>query len=170
MSLYVRWTNLIKEQADETWLTDQQRTVYQKLLDNWQTQPFVNLHGPPGAGKTFLARLLARYHHYAYVQDLSQAPQGAAHVVLDDANYTRLLRPLARERQLGRVILITRQPIQEAMPKIGLILQERDVQQFCVNLHDRCGIVLIQTVAEGKDLADILRKELVARGELHANS
>ena len=57
MSLYVRWINLIKEKADETWLTDRQRKVYEAILTRWRSAPFVNLYGPPGAGKTFIARL-----------------------------------------------------------------------------------------------------------------
>lgn len=167
MSLYVMWINLIKERATETWLTPSQRQVYDALLTRWQAHPFVNLHGPSGSGKTFLARLLARQHGYAYSQHLSEAPRSAPQVILDDADYSRALRPLALEMNLGRVVLITERPLREAMPRIELKLEMRDVYQFCANLSERCGITLTHTVPEGVDLGEILRREVIARGAAH---
>jgi len=169
MSLFVEWMNLIKERADESWLTDHQREVYDQLLARWQAHAFVNLYGPPGAGKTFIARLLAKHHGYRYARDLQEAPEGAPQVILDDAAYTRLLRPLARERQLGRVVLVTRQPVQETMPKARLVLESRDVRQACKAWAEHCGISLLKTIPEGEDLWAILRNELIARGEENVN-
>ena len=169
MSLYVRWVNLIKEKADASWLTDSQRAVYERLLSSWQSQPFVNLYGPSGSGKSFLARILARYHAYAYVQQLEEAPHGAAQVVFDDAEYSRMLRPAARSLALGRVILVTQHAIGEAMPKAELKLSMHDVRQFCATLSDRCGITFIQTIPESEDLGEVLRQEVIARGEAHVH-
>jgi energy-coupling factor transporter ATP-binding protein EcfA2 len=169
MSLYVMWVNLIKEKADERWLTDSQREVYEAILEHWQSQPFVNLCGPRGAGKTFLARLLAKHHGYAYVHELAQAPPNAPQVVLDDAEYDRALRPLARDLGLGRVLLITETPVRETMPKVELVLDTHDVYQFCANLSERCGIPLVHTLPEGLDLGEILRREVIARGEAHVS-
>jgi len=169
MSLYSVWMNLIKERADEGWLTDSQREVYQVILERWLTQPFVNLWGPRGAGKTFLARLLAKCRGYAYVHNLAEAPQNTPQVVLDDAEYSRALRPLARSLGLGRVLLITETPVREAMPKVELTLNAHDVHQFCANLSERCGISLIHTLPEGFDLGEILRREVIARGEAHVS-
>jgi len=167
MSLYLMWINLIKEKANEEWLTKSQREVYRAILERWQSQPFVNLYGHRGVGKTFLAHLLAKHHGYVYVHDLAQAPHNAPHVILDDANYNRALRPLARTLGLGRVLLITETPIREAMPKVELALDPHDVGQFCANLSERCGISLIYTLPEGTDLGEILRREVIARGEAH---
>ena len=169
MSLFVTWINLIKERADENWLTDSQREVYERILSSWKSQPFVNLYGPSGSGKTFIARLLAKKHGYFYTHNLEQVPQGAQHVILDDAQYTRMLRPTARRLGLGRVLLITSSTISEAMPKVALELNDKDVRQFLATLSNHCGIVFTQTIPEGKDLADIIRKEVIMRGETHVN-
>jgi MoxR-like ATPase len=165
MSLFTTWINLIKERATEAWLTEHQREAYEAILNRWRTADFVNLYGAQGSGKSFIARLLANAHDYAYVQALTQAPAQAAQVVLDDAQYNRTMRPEARALGLGRVILITETPISEAMPRFELVLDERDVSQFTRALSDYCDIIFTATVPEGTDLARIIRREVVKRGE-----
>lgn len=169
MSLYVAWVNLIKEKADESWLTDSQRLVYDSILERWLAQPFVNLHGLRGSGKSFIARMLAKRGGYTYVQDLALAPPHASTVVLDDAEYSRALRPQARDLGLGRVVLITESAIRESMPKVELVLTAHDVHQFCAALSEHCGIALTHTLPEGLDLGEILRRETIARGETHVS-
>jgi len=167
MSLYVRWLNMIKEHADEAWLTDSQRSAYRDLLERWRAAPFVNLYGPQGSGKSFLAGLLVKHHGYAYVFDLADAPDGAPQVIVDDAVYHRALRPLAREKGLGRVLLVTRQPIREAMARRQLTLNARDMDQFRTTLSERLAIRFVKTTPKGTDLARALRQEIIARGEQH---
>ena len=169
MSLYTAWINLIKEKADEDWLTDSQREVYESISSRWKSAQFVNLHGPDGGGKTFIARLLAKKRGYAYVHELEQAPQNAANVILDNAQYTRMMRPLARSMGLERILLITNRPLQEAMPEIGLKLNERDVRQFQATLANHCGIVFTETVPEGLNLTEIIHKEVTKRGESYVH-
>lgn len=164
MSLYVTWINLIKEKADETWLTDSQREVYESILARWKSNLFINLHGPSGSGKTFIVRLLAKKHGYVYTHDLVEAPRGAEQVVLDNAQYTRILRPLVRDLELGRVLLVTRGAVSEAMPKAALELTDKDVRQFQATLSKHCGIVFTQTIPQGQDFGEIIRREVIARG------
>jgi len=169
MSLYVTWINFIKEKAEESWLTESQRETYEALLSRWKSALFVNLHGPPGSGKTFVARLLAKQHDYVYVHDLGDASPGAQQVIVDNAEYSRMMRPLARSLALGRIILISRHPIREAMPQLELTLNPKDVRQFQAVLSDRCDITFIETIPAGEDLAEILRQEVIARGETYVH-
>lgn len=169
MSLYVQWLNLIKEKATSDWLTENQRAAYDKILKQWPAMHFVNLYGPPGCGKSFLARILAKEHGYVYTPDLQAAPEGAAHVIVDDAEYTRLMRPTAQLLGLGRVILITRTPVRDPMPRAEIQLTERDVRQALHNLYTQCGIQFVATCPEGTDLAQIIRAEVISKGGDHVN-
>lgn len=164
MSLYTQWLNLIKERAEESWLTPHQSQVYTRLLEGLSSYSFVNVYGLRGAGKSFIGRLLAKAHGYAFTFDLDQAPDSAEQIVLDDAVYSRSMRPLARAKNLGRVILMTEQPIREAMARLELQLDESDVRQFRKNLSVCCGIDLIATQPVGTDLGEILRQEAIERG------
>jgi hypothetical protein len=170
MSLYVEWINCIKERADESWLTEHQRAAYERLLEHWHNQPFVNLYGGAGSGKTFLARLLVKKHDHVYIQALENAPHNANNVILDDAQYSRMLRPLARSMGLGRVLLVTRSRITEAMPRVKLELTEKDVRQFQAALAQYCNIVFTETTPAGVDLSKIIREEVVKRGVSNVHS
>jgi len=164
MSLYVQWLNLIKERSTAGWLTDAQRVVYDQIASQWQAAPFVNLCGPSGSGKSFIARLLAATHGYVYVDELQAAPPGCPNVIVDDAQYTRLMRPTAQLLKIGRVILVTRRPIADPMPRAQLALSERDVRQFLHNLYKHCNLSFTASDPQGTDLGQIIRVEIVARG------
>jgi hypothetical protein len=164
MSLYVQWTNCIKERAETSWLTERQQEVYDSLLNHWHNHSFVNLYGDPGSGKTFIARLLVKTHDYAYTHDLQEAPTNAPNVALDNAKYTRMLRPRARSKGLGRILLITRQRITEAMPCLQLELTEKDVLQFQAVLAKYCNITFTKTTPRGVNLSSILYEEVIQRG------
>ena len=170
MSLYVEWINTIKARADEGWLTDAQRAVYESLLERWQAAPFVCLCGSSGSGKSFVARMVARREGYLYTQDLSTVPQGQQHVVLDNAEYTRMMRTSATMQQIGRVIVVARRPPKDPMPHAEIVLTPRDVSQFQRVLSQNDVLPSFLARAEGTDLGEILRNEAVARGNIHAAS
>ncbi len=164
MSLYVQWQNLIKEKSCSDWLTDGQRQAYLRVLDGWAAHPFVNLYGPVGCGKSFVSRLLAKEHGYLYLHDLQTAPDGSSNVIVDDVEYSRLMRATAQLRYLGRVILVTRRPTTDPMPRAEIRLSERDLNQFLHNLYAYCNVSFVHTNPEGTDLGKIIRDEAIARG------
>jgi hypothetical protein len=164
MSLYIQWMNLIKEKATAEWLTDAQRAAHDKITQQWQAAPFVNLWGVPGCGKSFIARLLVKEHNYTYTYDLQSVPPDTANVLVDDAQYTRLMRPVVRLLRLRRVILLTRRPVADPMPRAEIRLTEKDVNQFLHNLFEYCSISFVASEPNGTDLAQIIRAEVVARG------
>ncbi len=164
MSLYVQWLNLIKERATAEWLTVSQKVAYDRILTRWQGASFVNVHGPPGCGKSFLARILANEHGYIYTHDLSCVPESSDNVIVDNADYTRLMRPMKKKLGLGRVILVTSTAVRDPMPRAEIKLTEKDVKQALHNLYKYCGVSFTKTDPHGPDLARIIRAEVVARG------
>jgi len=165
MSLYIEWVNLIKMKADINWLLKSQLPIYNSLLTHWLSSSFINFYGPPGSGKSFIARLLASKNQYFYASDLKGVPEGSKNILLDDANYSRSLRIIANERRLSRIILITQSPVKEAMPLCELKINEADVRQFEGVLGKYCHIYFTHSVPEGNDLNQILIRELKNRGE-----
>ena len=165
MSLYVEWLNKIKTISTSDWLTDGQRKAYDQILSKWSSQPFICLCGFSGCGKTFTAHLLSRENNYLYAHELSSVENGSINVLVDGEKYTRLMRDAAKLKNIKRVIIVSRKPPQDRMPKAEIILAERDIRQFQHNLtkHDVIGSFLKD--AESKDLNQIIRAECIARGE-----
>lgn len=165
MSLYVEWLNQIKLKADINWLTKSQSIVYQALLINWQNQKFINLYGAHGSGKSFIARLLSIKNQYIYTTTIKDVPVGGKNIIIDDANYDRSMRIIAREQHFNRIIMITQSPVNEAMPKIELIVTDKDRDQFVTTLGKYCQIHFDNSIPEGSDLNQIMIRELKNRGE-----
>jgi SpoVK/Ycf46/Vps4 family AAA+-type ATPase len=165
MSLYIEWLNLIKMKADVNWLLKSQVPAYNSILTKWLSSPFINFYGPPGSGKSFIARMLASKKQFTFATDLERVPEGSKNVLLDDANYSRHLRIIASERRLSRIILITQSPVKEAMPLCEIKLNEADVRQFEGILGKYCHIYFTHSIPEGNDLNQIIIKELKNRGE-----
>ncbi len=128
MSQLLSLTNHLKAQANLNLLTPGQQQALAELESRWQFPDRLNLAGPPGSGKTFLAWTLARQHQahfYAAPRQLGlEPPPYPLDVVIDNApteekEVRRLLAEL-QLRQTRRLLLITRQPIRLGLPIIGL--------------------------------------------------
>ncbi len=165
MSLYIKWINLIKERSSASWLTHSQKTIYDSILTKWQNAPFVNLYGPTGSGKTFIAWQLVKEMNYFYCSNIDEISDNTDQIILDGIQYSRALRTSARSKSLGRIIMITQIKINEAMPNIDLELDEKDIIEFKRNLADFCEILFLNSIPEGNDLGLMLRNEIVARGD-----
>lgn len=171
MSLYVEWVNQIKARATPEWLTAGQREAYENLLQRWPAEQIVCLVGPPGSGKSFIARLLVRERGYVYVtslQELQELEPGPRQVVVDGSEYNRLIRPAAMQLGLKRVVVAQRRLPKDPIPGVEIQLTERDVNQFQHNLTYHGILSSFLTHAKGTDLGQILRAEAVERGNAHA--
>lgn len=165
MSFYVEWVNQIKARATTEWLTDAQREAHDSILNRWKAHRFVCLCGPPGSGKSFVARLLAKRSDYVYTHGLEQTQPGARQVIVDDAAYSRMMRVTAHRLGIRRVVIVMRRPPRDPMPKAEVKLTQRDVRQFRQNLHANGILPAFRTPMTGTDLGRILRREAVERGQ-----
>jgi len=168
MSLYIEWLNKIKAMATSDWLTEGQRKAYEQILTKWANQQFICLCGPAGCGKTLVAQILAREHGYVYSQEISEVAEGSDNVLIDGEEYTRLMRDVAKLKGLKRVIVVTRKPPQDRMPKAEIVLTDRDVKRFQHNLTTYGVLGSFYKDPQTTDLSQIIRTECIARGKGNA--
>lgn len=164
MSLYVEWLNQIKLKADYEWLTKNQRKAFDDIVERWPIEVFLCLYGPPGCGKSFIARLLVKIHGYVYTNELKALEPGPKLVVVDGEEYNRLMRPRAQMLRIKRVVILMRRPPRDPMPKIEVSLDEHDVKQFQHNITKYGVLQSLKTEVDGTDLGEILRAEAIIRG------
>jgi energy-coupling factor transporter ATP-binding protein EcfA2 len=165
MSLYVEWLNKIKTMATSEWLTEGQRTAYEKILTKWANQQFICLCGPSGCGKTFVAHILAKENDYAYSHEISKVENYSQNVLIDGEEYTRLMRDEAKLKGIKRVIVLLQKPPQDRMPKAEVIVSEKDVRQFQHNLTSNGVIGSFLRDPDSTNFSKIIRTESIARGE-----
>jgi hypothetical protein len=133
---------MIKTHHSTEWLTPSQARALLALKEVMRVPGTVNLCGPPGVGKTFLAWVLADTSDYAYFPHLnsfSRAPGVATpNVIIDNANPSRLshrtvLKALQFE-EIRRAVVITRQLIRDYTYYVELFLTKADWDAVCDNL------------------------------------
>ncbi len=128
MSKLLQLTNRLKAQASWNILTPGQRTILTELEKRWRFPDRINLCGPQGSGKTFLAWVMARQHEahfYASPGMLDRdEPPYPTQIIIDNApSEEKKLRRLLAElqlRQVCKVLLITRSAIRLGLPVITL--------------------------------------------------
>jgi hypothetical protein len=106
--------NRLKAQANPEMLTDSQVAAYEAILDHWRFPRRVNLHGPPGSGRTFLAWVIGRSQGvplYASPTRLVSVEKPLSCLIVDNAPSTeRAVRDLLARLQLceaHRALLVT---------------------------------------------------------------
>ncbi|MBU4000568.1 hypothetical protein KKG29_05380 [Patescibacteria group bacterium] len=169
MSLYIEWLNKIKAMATSEWLTEGQRSAYEKILTKWANQQFIYLCGPSGCGKTFVAHILSKEHDYVYSHDISKVEDGSQNVLIDGEEYTRLMRDAAKLKGIKRVIVLLRKSPRDRMPKAEIILTDKDARRFQHNLTTHGILGSFQNDPQTVDLNQIIRAECIARGEGNVN-
>jgi hypothetical protein len=96
---------------------------------------------------------------------LSDVEDGSCNVLIDGEEYTRLMRDAARIREIKRIIILSRKPPQDRMPKAEIMLDDKDIRQFQHNLIKFGILKSFMKDAESKDFSQIIRTECIARGE-----
>jgi hypothetical protein len=95
-------------------------TIRQHRADG---EPFINLYGPRGSGKTFLCWVLHATDEWEYHQALPDSIDSPA-VIYDhgesDRTATRRLRNHATINAVASVVYVTEQPAQEVFPRVKL--------------------------------------------------
>ena len=75
------------------------------------------------------------------------------------------LRPTAQILGIKRTIVVSQHPPRDPMPIAELVLDERDIRQFQHVVTKHGVLQSFLEAAEGTDLAQILRREAIVRGE-----
>ena len=134
------------------------RNVLLRAIQTWE--PYINLYGPPGVGKTFIVHFLHHCTDLLYFSDptcynVSVFKEFA--VAIDNAPYTRQeARQLYNNIRWGEnnytgsrnVILITRQPIDDAVYQIEMTLTNEDITHIECIIRQQFGESDFETVSQ----------------------
>lgn len=115
--------NTLKQADFHVCLTDDQRDALETIQAHREAgEPFINLHGPPNSGKTFLCWAL-HDHGWAYYQalpdDVSEATVVYDHG-LPDRMATRQLRNNVDLSGVECAVYVTQKPAEEVYPRVEL--------------------------------------------------
>lgn len=140
MSTLIRRLNGIKAACTIDWLTPSQAQTWRELQAHLTLGEVINLHGPIGSGKTFLAWLLIKQRNAVYVTStgISSLPiaktidtDDVTLPIVDDYPSTReahrsLLKQLAYNGYVQAVVL-THSPIHDDCYRVQLALTKTDL-------------------------------------------
>lgn len=120
----LRQMNRVKEALDKSMLTPAQQDVREAIIEHREdSEPFINLHGPQNAGKTFLCWILREEQDWGYYQAFPSDPTNPT-VIYDhgksDRESTRKLRNHASIQGLATVVYVTEKPANEIYPRVEL--------------------------------------------------
>lgn len=138
-----------------------QVSVQDALLRAIQTwEPYINLYGSPGTGKTFVAHVLHHRTALVYFSDPTHYDASVSResaVVIDNAPPARQeARRLYDRIRWGQkdytgprnVILITRQPIDDAVRRIELTLTDTDIVHIENIIRQQFGESNFETISQ----------------------
>lgn len=128
MSKMLVLLNQLKTQAKPDWLTDSQQTAFDAIRDVLYFPEKVNLHGPVGSGKTFLAWTLSRSLALPYFPSptafdrRSQRP--TPYAIVDNVSASeravRNLLAVAQRKGTHTLLFITHRPNEMGFQTVGL--------------------------------------------------
>lgn len=143
--------NRLKAEARVEWLTDSQLTAWAEIQLLWRFPERVNLYGPPGAGKTFLAWAVARatdaYYCASprvYTSQAKKADRVVIDNVSDDVGTVRHLLAALQLNNTRTALLITAHVNRLGLAAVALPLptaRDIDVVYRNLSLLDHYAIV-----------------------------
>lgn len=141
MSDFVRALNSIKTRRNTTWLTPSQQETLTALQRTLKVPCTVNLFGPAGTGKTFLAWTLADdlgYAYFSHLEHLVTKDLLETDIVLDNCRPEREAhRSVLKElsfRNVRHAVLVSRQLIRDYTHYVELRLTPDDQAKVWDNL------------------------------------
>jgi len=128
MSKMLVLLNKLKAQAASDWLTDSQRSAFDAVCDALRFPETVNLHGPVGSGKTFLAWTFSRTLVMPYFPSPSafdeRSERPTPQAVVDNAGTgeraVRDLLAVAQRKGTHTLLFITHSPNEMGFRAIAL--------------------------------------------------
>jgi len=137
MSTLIRRINTVKLACKLDWLTPSQARAWSEIRDRLALGDVVNLHGPGGSGKTFLAWLLVKQNNSVHMLSFVPTPRvdaasAKALPIVDNFSSTRtafrdLLKQLAY-CGYSQALILTRAPIRDDCYRVQLMLTEADIE------------------------------------------
>lgn len=138
-----------------SFLTPSQQDTFRLILEFiHDREQRINLWGNPGVGKTFVAHYLDYQAEGLYACSIKNhrtfefSPNSI--VIFDNAIHERKAARLIFGDLLwagaATVILITRNPINDAVRKVNLSLTIEDIEQFKKNVHKQLGISIVESL------------------------
>jgi hypothetical protein len=134
MSSLIERLNAIKTACTLEWLTPSQAQAWGKLQQYLSLNEVINLYGPPGSGKTFIAWLLVKQGVATYIPKVEDLIGDTAHIlaipVIDNMPSTRdtyrtLLKYLSFQKQ-RQAIALSQTAIPDDCYRVSLSCTEQD--------------------------------------------
>ncbi len=152
--------NGLKSKASSEWLTPTQAQVFEKLTSHYLSHAMLNVYGPAGSGKTFLAWVLAAEAGYTYSSSLSPETWGVKTVLdvgslgREEARHARSMMMLSGAR---RMVVLTRCRVPDDIVALGIEVTDEDLRVVKNNLLRTFGY---QLLAPGQNLHDLIRANI----------
>lgn len=127
MSCLLVLVNRLKAEANQAMLTDTQGSAYTAVMEYWRFPRRINLYGPPGSGRTFLAWVISKSEetpYYVSIEELRSATHNVSKAIIDNVSATeREVRDLLAKLQLRRThtaLVITDRPVNLGLAEVEL--------------------------------------------------
>lgn len=141
MSRLVDFQNRIRRRCSPEWLSPSQKQTSNRLRELLSFQDTVNLHGPPGAGKTFMTWVLGEEVFTCPYFELSKLKRKGTDqrtlTVVDHHPHSRstVRQTLSTLHGLAykKILLVSDEPVADQIPSCQLALRELDKAEIYQN-------------------------------------